>query len=185
MRPRAAGRAGRPASPAPLIGADTGPGPAPCRVTGDSTSSTSAREVSGSTAGRRGGGPGLRRARGRPSRASRPAIQAGAPSGRPIVAARSSRAVLAWSAGAARRPAKSGTRAQRGHHGQFVVAAGQMRRNARPGPVFGPRDQACGDRIECDIPRRRQQMRLVHDNRAKAPLEQMPGPAEPRVDVAA
>ena len=65
-------------------------------------SSGACRAVSRST---RGFGPGLPGARGRPRRRSTIAIHSGALSGRPMVGARSIRAVTAGSAGIARSPA--------------------------------------------------------------------------------
>jgi hypothetical protein len=76
-----------------------------------SRSSGSCRLVSPSTPGF---GPGLPRARRRPSCRSSAAIHSGAPSGRPIVGARSIRAVVAGSAGGARSAAKSGISARNG-----------------------------------------------------------------------
>jgi ABC-type transport system substrate-binding protein len=70
-----------------------------------SLSSGSCRLVSPSI---RGFGPGLPGARRRPSCRSSAAIHSGAPSGRPIVGARSIRAVVAGSAGALSSAAKSG-----------------------------------------------------------------------------
>jgi hypothetical protein len=113
----------------------------------------------------------------------RPAIQAGAPSGLPIVAAHSSRGRDRRVLGCGDQAGKVGDpRQQRRDHHKFVVAAGQMRRRARPGPFLGAGDEASRDRVERDIPRGGKQMRLVHHDGAKAALEQMASPAEPRID---
>jgi hypothetical protein len=73
--------------------------------------SCAGRAVSGSTCGF---GPGLRGAKGRPSRRSSIAIHSGLPSGRPMAATRSIRVVAAASAGIARRAAKSEISARNG-----------------------------------------------------------------------
>ena len=71
---------------------------------------------------------------------------------------------------------------QRPCHDQPVIFARQMRPGARPGPVLGPRDQACAHRVHRHIAGGGDQVGLVHDYRGKSVLEQMPGPAAARID---
>jgi hypothetical protein len=74
------------------------------------------------------------------------------PSGRPIVGVRSIRAVVAGSAGAARRAAKSGIRARNERHRcQLVILAREMRAGARPWPVPGMAHQPRDHWIERDV----------------------------------
>jgi hypothetical protein len=93
----------------------------------------------------RGFGPGLPGARRRPSCRSSAAIHSGAPSGRPIVGARSIRAVVAGSAGAVRSAAKSGS----------------ARVMAPPSPVRHPRPRDGRERLTMASPR--------HGSRAPRP----------------
>jgi hypothetical protein len=89
----------------------------------------------------RGFGPGLPGAGARASRRSSTAIHSGAPSGRPMVGARSIRTVVAGLAGAPRNAAKSGTSAQRRRGCQLVILAREMSAGARPRPVLGTAHQ--------------------------------------------
>ena len=72
--------------------------------------------------------------------------------------------------------------AQRRHRCELVILARELRPSARPWPVLGTARQSRDHRIESDITRGRQQMRLAHHHRAKAALEQMARPPEPSVD---
>ena len=130
----------------------------------------------------RGFGPGLRGAKGRPSRrlsiAIHPASQAGGRWSGPARSGSSSPRRWAWrevlqNRGSARATAPP-------------LSTRHPRPRAAPGcstwPVFGAAHQPRDRRIERDVTRRRQQMRLVHHHRAKANLEQMARPAEPSVD---
>ena len=127
--------------------------------------------------------PGLRGAKARPSRRSSIAIHFGPPSGRPMVGARSIRLVVAASAGVARSAAKSEIQcAQRRRRCDLVILVRERRPSARLWPVFGTAHQPRDDRIESDVTRGRQQMRLVHHHRPKATLEQMARPPEASVD---
>lgn len=77
--------------------------------------------------------------------------------------------------------------AQRADVGQRIagrVAAGQMARRARPGPVLGRSDHSGRDRVVLDIAHRRHQVRVVHRIAGKARLEQVPAPALAKVDMA-
>ena len=94
-------------------------------------SSYACRAVSRST---RGFGPGLRGAKGRPSRRSSIAIHVGLPSGRPMVGARSMRVVVAASAGMARSAAKSGIRARNGARVASSSSSPASCARARPCP---------------------------------------------------
>jgi hypothetical protein len=76
----------------------------------------------------------------------------------------------------------SDQRAQRRRRCQLVVLARELRPSARPRPVLGTAHQPRDHRIESDVTRRRQQMRLVHHHRAKATLEQMARLPEASVD---
>ena len=143
--------------------------------------SCAGRAVSGST---RGFGPGLRGAKGRPSRRSSIAIHSGLPSGRPMAGTRSIRVVAAASAGIARRAAKSEISARNGatvvNSSSSPASCARVLDRGQRGTAHQPRDH----RIERDVPRRRQQMRLVHHHRAKATLEQMVRPSEPMLIAA-
>ena len=124
----------------------------------------------------RGFGPGLRGAKGRPSRRSSIAIHSGLPSGRPMVGARSIRAVVA-SVGRARSAARATAPPLRARQPR-PRAAPACSTMASPRHGSPTRDH----RIESDITGRRQQMRLVDHHRAEATLEQMARPPEPSVD---
>jgi hypothetical protein len=126
----------------------------------------------------RGFGSGLPGARARPSRRSSAGIHSGAPSGRPIVGARSIRAVVAGSAGAVRSAAKSGINARKGATvASSSSAPARLGAGARPWPVLGTARKPRDHRIERDVTRCGQQVRLVHHHRTEAALEQMARPA--------
>ena len=131
----------------------------------------------------RGFGPGLRGAKGRPSRRSSIAIHSGLPNGRPMVGARSIREVAAASVGMARSAAKSGISARNdatvaSSSSSPASCARVLDHGQSSARLTNPRDHW----IEPDVAGRRQQMRLVHHHRAKAALEQMARPPEPSVD---
>ena len=72
--------------------------------------------------------------------------------------------------------------AQRRHRCELVILARELRPSARTWPVLRTAHQPRDHRIERDVTRRRQQMRLVHHYRPKAALEQMARPPEASVD---
>jgi hypothetical protein len=97
---------------------------------------------------------------------------------------RSIRVVAAASAGIARRAAKSEISARNGatvvNSSSSPASCARVLDRGQRGTAHQPRDH----RIERDVPRRRQQMRLVHHHRAKATLEQMVRPSEPMLIAA-
>jgi hypothetical protein len=102
----------------------------------------------------------------------------------PMVGARSIRVVVA-SVGMARSAAKSGI-SVRNSATTIVNSSSSPASCARvlDHDQRGTAHQPPGHRIERDVPRRRQQMRLVHNHRAKATLEQMARPSEPMLIAA-
>jgi hypothetical protein len=132
----------------------------------------------------RGFGPGLRGAKGRPSRRSSIAIHSGLPSGRPMVGPLDPGRRRRVGRHREKRRKTGDQRAQRRHRCELVILARELRPGGRPWPVFGTAHQPRDHRIESDVTRGRQQMRLVHHHRAKATLEQMARPPEASVDGA-
>ena len=120
----------------------------------------------------------------RPVAAARRSRKADEPTGRPIVsAARKAETTSADGAVSIRSAKRPPQRSTSGATlDEAVVAARQMRRDARPAPVLGPLDEPRSDRVQRHIARRRHQMLLVHRRRAEPRLEQMPGHAEPGID---
>jgi hypothetical protein len=142
--------------------------------------SCAGRAVSGST---RGFGPGLRGAK----RQAEPALEHRGPFRPPQRMADGGdplNRVVAAAAGIARRAAKSEISARNGatvvNSSSSPASCARVLDHGQRGTAHQPRDH----RIERDVPRRRQQTRLVHHHRAKATLEQMVRPSEPMLIAA-
>jgi putative transposase len=73
---------------------------------------------------------------------------------------------------------------ERCHPHEAVIAASEMRTRARPCPVLRARDEFRAHRVERHIARGDDEVRVIHDHRAKPALEQMPGPARAGIDEA-
>jgi len=73
---------------------------------------------------------------------------------------------------------------RRRHPHHRVIAPRQQRPGAGPAPVARPLDPSRPHGVQRHIAQRRQQMALIHRHRAIAPLPQMPGGAQPGVDIA-
>ena len=82
-----------------------------------------------------------------------------------------------------RQPCKIGNaRKHRLYVHQRVVFSRRMRPYARPWPILCMFDQAGADRIEADIPHRRDEMTFIHDDGCEPALEEMSRPTTSRID---
>ena len=84
---------------------------------------------------------------------------------------------------AVQQPAPIGDHRQhRSNMHQAVVAAGQMCFRTAPRPIGGIERQASPHRVQFHVPRRRQQVRLVHHEGSKTPLPQVASPFFAEID---